>query len=231
MYSNQTTTLTPTVMKLQKPSVALVDDHVLLRNGLANLVTELGDFSVLFEADNGKHLQKMVDDHGAPDLVLLDINMPEMNGYETAAWLQENHPLTRILALSMYDNETSIIKMVRNGAKGYILKDTPPSEFRTAMDTVLKKGFYYSEMLTGKLINAVNKMGDDQGDNGIRLSDREVEFLKLACTEHTYKEIAEKMFVSPRTVDGYRDDLFEKLNIKTRVGLAMYAVRHGLVTP
>lgn len=218
-------------MKLQKPSVALVDDHTLLRNGLANLVSELGDFSVLFEADNGKHFQTMIDDHGAPDLVLLDINMPEMNGFETAAWLQQHHPLTRILALSMYDNETSIIKMVRNGAKGYILKDTSPAEFRTAMDTVLKKGFYYSEMLTGKLINAVNKMGDDQNGNGVKLSDREVEFLKLACTESTYKEIAEKMFVSPRTVDGYRDDLFEKLGIKTRVGLAMYAVRHGLVTP
>lgn len=222
---------TPTVMKLQKPSVALVDDHVLLRNGLANLVTELGDFAVLFEADNGVHLQQLVDDHGAPDLVLLDINMPEMNGYETASWLQQNHPLTRILALSMYDNETSIIKMVRNGAKGYILKDTSPAEFRTAMDTVLKKGFYYSEMLTGKLINAVNKMGDEHETNGVKLSDREVEFLKLACTESTYKEIAEKMFVSPRTIDGYRDDLFEKLNVKTRVGLAMYAVRHGLVTP
>lgn len=221
----------PTPMGQSKPTVALVDDHVLLRNGLANLVTELGDFHVLFEADNGRHFQQLVSEHGAPDMVLLDINMPDMNGFETASWLQRLHPLTRILALSMYDNETSIIKMVRNGAKGYILKDTSPAEFRTAMDTVYKKGFYYSEMLTGKLINAVNKMGDDEPGNGIKLSDREVDFLKLACTEFTYKEIAEKMFVSPRTIDGYRDDLFEKLGIKTRVGLAMYAVRNGLVTP
>lgn len=218
-------------MNSNKPSVALVDDHTLLRKGLANLVQELDDFTVLFEADNGRHCQQQIERFGAPDLVLLDINMPEMDGFQTASWLQTHHPLTRILALSMYDNEASIIKMVRKGAKGYILKDTPPGEFRTAMDTVLSKGYYYSEMLTGKIINAVQKMSDDEPDmaNGLKLTEREIEFLKLACTEYTYKEIAEQMHLSPRTIDGYRDDLFEKLNLKSRVGLALFAVKNGLV--
>jgi two-component system, NarL family, invasion response regulator UvrY len=222
---------TPTAMKPQKPTVALVDDHSLLRSGLASLVTELGDFTVLFEADNGKHCQQLINQHGAPDLILLDINMPEMNGFETAGWLQQNHPLTKIIALSMYDNESSIIKMVRKGAKGYILKDTPPAEFRTAMETVIKKGFYYSEMLTGKIINAVHKMDDDEVEksNGVTLSERELEFLKHCASEMTYKEIAEQMHLSPRTIDGYRDDLFEKLSIKSRVGLVLYAIKHKII--
>jgi two-component system, NarL family, invasion response regulator UvrY len=218
-----------------KPTVALIDDHALLRKGLANLVLELGDYEVLFEADNGLHCQQQIERHGAPDLVLLDINMPEMNGFETAAWLQTRHPLTKIIALSMYDNESAIIKMVRKGAKGYLLKDTSPAEFRVAMDTVLRKGFYYSDMLTGKIINAVNKMGEEEDDTeahnqAAKLNEREIAFLRLACTEYTYKEIAEQMHLSPRTIDGYRDDLFEKLNIKSRVGLALFAVKNGLVT-
>jgi two-component system, NarL family, invasion response regulator UvrY len=218
-------------MSTSKPSVALVDDHSLLRKGLANLVQELGDFTVLFEADNGRHCIEQITRHGAPDLVLLDINMPEMDGFETAAWLQQHHPLTRIIALSMYDNESAIIKMVRKGAKGYMLKDTPPGEFRAAMETVLTRGYYYSDMLTGKIINAVHKMDDDDLDKSghAQINEREREFLRLSASELTYKEIAEQMHVSPRTVDGYRDDLFEKLSIKSRVGLVLYAIKNKII--
>ncbi len=211
--------------------VALVDDHVLLRNGLAGLVNSFDGYAVMFEADNGQHLINELENGSKPELVLLDINMPVKDGYETALFLKQYYPDIKTLALSMYDNEQSIIKMLRNGAKGYLLKDTHPKEFKAALDAVMQKGFYYSEMVTGKLIHAVNNMDQPvQGTSSfIKLNDRETEFLKFACTEMTYKEIADKMFLSPRTIDGYRDALFEKLNIKTRVGLVMYAIKNGIV--
>jgi two-component system, NarL family, invasion response regulator UvrY len=216
-----------------KVKVALVDDHVLLRNGLAGLVNSLDNYSVVFEADNGIDFQRKINGTNAPnapDLVLMDINMPEMDGFATAQWIKQTYPLMKVLALSMYDNENSVIRMFKAGAKGYILKDSEPSELRAALDSIMTKGYYYSELVTGKLIHSINKLDEDADvRNLVQLNDRELEFLKYACTEMTYKEIADKMFLSPRTIDGYRDALFEKLNIKTRVGLVMYAIKNGIV--
>jgi two-component system, NarL family, invasion response regulator UvrY len=212
-------------------NIVLIDDHVLLRNGLANLVKELG-YGVLFEADNGKDFTEKLKPKFLPDIVLLDINMPLMDGYETANWIKKYYPDIKILALSMNDNESAVIRMLKAGAKGYILKDTDPSELKTALYDLMTKGFYYSEMVTGKLIHAVNHL-DEPGNtlkNILQLNEKEKEFLKYVCTELTYKEIADKLIVSPRTVDGYRDNLFEKLNVKTRVGLVMYAIRNGIVS-
>jgi two-component system, NarL family, invasion response regulator UvrY len=214
-----------------KIKVALADDHVLLRNGLAGLVNSFDNYTVIFEADNGKEFQQKINAADLPQLVLMDINMPEMDGYETTLWLKRNHPDIKVLALSMYDNENAIIRMLRNGARGYLLKDTEPKEFKQALDAIMQKGFYYSELVTGKLIHAVNSITDEGNElaSSIKLSDREIEFLKLICTEMTYREIAEKMFLSPRTIDGYRDALFEKLNIKTRTGLVIFAIKNNLV--
>ena len=212
-------------------NIVLTDDHVLLRNGLAALVKNLGH-NVLFEADNGKDFINKLDKKNLPELVLMDINMPEMDGYETALWLKTNHPEVKVLALSMYDNESSIIRMLKSGAKGYILKDSEPAELKAAIDAVVSKGYYYSDLVSGKLIHAINKLDDEGGElkNLMQLNERETDFLKYACTEMTYKEIADKMFVSPRTIDGYRDALFEKLHVKTRVGLVMYAIKNGVVS-
>ena len=212
------------------PSIVLVDDHSLLRMGLASLVESQGNV-VLYEADNGKEFLEKLDTNNLPDIVLMDINMPEMDGFETTQWLKQNHPEVKVLALSMYDNETSIIRMLKCGAKGYILKDSEPAELKAAIAALMDKGFYYSDLVSGKLMHAINKM-DDDGDglkNLVPLNDRETDFLKYTCTELTYKEIADKMFVSPRTIDGYRDALFEKLHVKTRVGLVMYAIKNGIV--
>ncbi|MBS4064866.1 MAG: response regulator transcription factor [Chitinophagaceae bacterium] len=218
--------------KQQKISVALADDHVLLRKGLASVVNNFGDYEVLFEADNGRHFTEQIKKYGEPQLVLMDINMPEMDGYSTTQWLREHYPLVNVLALSMYDNETAIIKMFKAGAKGYILKDSEPPELKRALDAVHTKGFYYSELVTGHLIHSINNMDEKKGSlqQQQMLNERETDFLKLACTEMTYKEIADKMFLSPRTIDGYRDALFEKLNVKTRVGLVMYAIKNGIVS-
>lgn len=219
-------------MQPSNTNVAVVDDHVLLRNGLATLIRSLEGYNVLFEADNGKDFIEKLKPKALPEIVLLDINMPEMDGYDTALWLKRNHPEIKILALSMYDNENAIIRMLKNGAKGYILKDIDPAEFRVALHALVRKGFYYSEMITGKLIHAVNNLDEPEYSirNLVNLNEREIEFLKLVCTEMTYKEIADKMFLSPRTIDGYRDALFEKLTVKTRVGLVMYAIKNGIVT-
>ena len=134
-------------------TVALIDDHVLLRNGLANLIESFGDYKVLFQADNGKQFIESLQKGIVPDIVLIDINMPIMDGHETAIWMRENNFKISILALSMYDDENSIIKMFKAGAKGYILKDCDPSELKTALEAVVTKGFYYNEMITGKLIH------------------------------------------------------------------------------
>jgi DNA-binding NarL/FixJ family response regulator len=212
-------------------TIVLTDDHTLLRNGLASLLKNLGH-NVLFEADNGADFIKKLDKNNLPDVALMDINMPVMDGYQTTQWLKENHPGIKVLALSMYDNESSIIRMLKCGAKGYILKDSEPAELKAAIDDLVNKGYYYSDLVSGKLIHAINKI-EDEGSamhTLVNLNERETDFLKYACTELTYKEIADKMFVSPRTIDGYRDALFEKLHLKTRVGLVMYAIKNGLVT-
>src|ERR1700679_2115183 len=138
-------------------NIVLVDDHALLRNGLATLVRNLGH-GVLFEADNGKDFIENLKPNSLPDIVLLDINMPEMDGYQTASWIKANQPSIKTLALSMYDDENAIIRMLKNGAKGYLLKDSEPAELQDAITAIMKKGYYYSDLVNGKLINAINKI-------------------------------------------------------------------------
>ena len=209
--------------------IVLVDDHVLLRNGLSSLLKTLGH-NVIFEADNGEDFCNKLDAQLLPEIILLDINMPGMDGYETCRWLKAHYPDIKVLALSMYDNEASILSMLKAGAKGYILKDSDPMELKTALHDLQQKGYYYSDLVNGKLIHAINNLEENEDQQRLsHLSEREKDFLKYSCTEMTYKEIADKMFVSPRTIDGYRDALFEKLQIKTRVGLAVYAIKNGLV--
>ena len=220
-------------MTTVKPGVVLVDDHVLLRSGLASLIRGFGVYEVLFEACSGKDLIRQLREFPSPDIILLDINMPDMDGFETACWLKRHHPEIKVLALSMYDTDNSVVRMLKNGAKGYILKDIEAAELRAALDSIVEKGYYYTDNVTGKLIHMITALGEPEMHvrRLLTLNEREVEFMKLVCTEWTYKEIADRMSLSPRTIDGYRDALFEKLNVKTRVGLAMYAVRNGIVEP
>lgn len=213
-----------------KPTIALTDDHILLRNGLANLVKELG-YDVVFEADNGKQLVDKLKTHRLPQVVLMDITMPVMDGYEATLYLKKNHPSVKVLALSMLDDETAIIRMLRNGAKGYLLKDSEPEELKIAIDAVLQKGFYHSELVAGKLIRAINQLDDPihVEEEILPLNEKEIEFLKWVCTELTYKEIADEMRLSPRTIDNYRDALHEKLQCKSRVGMVIWAIKNRIV--
>jgi len=209
-------------------NIAIADDHTILRKGVAEILSKFDDFSVIMEAANGKELiAKMDTVTTLPDVCIVDINMPEMNGYETASSIRTNWPHIKILALSMYDTELNVIKMLRNGANGYVLKDADPEELRTAITRVHKDGFYHSEIVTGRMLNILH---DPNGKMNIEINDKELQFLGYCCTELTYKEIADKMFLSPRTIDGYRENLFKKLNITTRTGLAIYAIKSGVAS-
>lgn len=212
--------------------IVIVDDHAMFRKGLSMLIALFPGCTVLFDAANGKDFLDKLDAGNLPDIVLMDISMPEMDGYVTTQWLQENHPSVKVLALSTMDAETAIIKMVKSGAKGYVLKDADSAELKLAFDEVMSRGYFYNETITRKVMQAVTQLVDKNNKTGtfVNLTDREIEFLKLSCTEFSYKEIAEKMFVSARTVEGYRDALCEKLELKTRVGLAMYAIKNNIAT-
>jgi DNA-binding NarL/FixJ family response regulator len=212
--------------------IAIVDDHTMFRKGLASLINFFPNYKVLFDVGNGKEFINQLKKTQLPDIALLDITMPEMDGYATAEWTRDNHPEIKILALSTMDSETAIIKMIKNGARGYVLKDAEPSELKLAFDEVISLGYFYNDLVTRKVLSAVHQIVETNKPTGTfaNLTTREIEFLKYVCTEMTYKEIADKMFVSVRTVEGYRESLCEKLGLKTRVGLAMYAIKNGIAT-
>jgi DNA-binding NarL/FixJ family response regulator len=205
--------------------IALVDDHRLFRSGIASLIGQFKGYQVLFEAGDGEELTRKLTPKVKPRIILLDINMPVMDGVETARWLRSNHPDIHIIILSMFGDAEKVLEMVKMGVKGYLLKDAEPDEFEQALLKVSQDEVYYPEFVTRHIINSFN-----QQPELLKLNSRELEFLKLAATELTYKEIAETMCISARTVDGYRDQLFEKLQIKSRVGLVLYAIKNKLIS-
>ncbi|NCI47623.1 response regulator transcription factor [Sediminibacterium soli] len=213
--------------------VALVDDHELLRTGLAAMINSFEGFKVVMEANNGQQfVEKIKTTKINPDIVLLDITMPQMDGYETSSWIKSNLPQTRVLVLSMLENDTAIIRMLKNGARGYILKDSKPKIFKDALDSIRDSGYYINDLVSNKLMHYINheEVYDNDAMALSNLSENEITFLKWICTEKTYKEIADEMCLSPRTIDTYRDNLFKKLDVKTRVGLAIFAIKNGIVT-
>jgi two-component system invasion response regulator UvrY len=217
-------------MKDQTIKIAMADDHVLLRDALAVVINGFEHCNVILLADNGRDLlERMQEDH-LPDLVILDLNMPEMDGYETAKRLRINHPEIYVLVLTMYDSEISLLRMLQAGARGFLKKDIHPSELQLAIQSVMASGYFYSQHSAGKLVNIFKKDLSATPAERFGLSENELTFLKLASTDMTYKEIATVMEISPRTVDNYRDSLFIKLNVKSRVGLAIYAIKSGVVT-
>lgn len=216
------------VTKKEKFQVAIADDHTLMRGALANLINSLDNYNIVFEANSGKGIKEKISQHIIPDIVLLDVNMPDMDGYETVSWIHKNYPQIKVLALSMSNEESTIIRMLKLGAKGYIMKNAEPEELKLALDSVIQKNFYLSEFISGKIISGLHNNADKL-DEQIILNEKEKEFLQWVCTEMTYKEIAAKMFVSPRTVEDYRNALFEKTKVKTRVGLVLFAIKNNLV--
>lgn len=204
--------------------IALVDDHVVLRKSLGIMLGKMPGFEVVCEADNGLDFIEQLKVQTLPDIVLLDITMPGMDGQETARWLKQEYPEIRILVVTMLRSDPVILQMIKTGARGYILKDCETIELTKAISSVHETGYYYNDLFTpGMRTNDLSSIDD------IALNTQELSFLRWACTDLTYKEIAVQMQVSPRTVDGYRDSLFRKLNVNSRVGIVIFAVRNGFV--
>jgi len=205
-------------------SIAIVDDHTLFRSGLASLLDEFDEIKVLFEGINGLDLQNKIKNHPDLQLILMDINMPVMDGYAATKWVKENYPNVNILALSMLEDEKAIIGMLKAGAGGYMLKESTPIDLLNAIKAITEKGFYVNDLVSGRLLVALK-----DGDAKPIFSARELTFLQHCSSELTYREIADLMNVSPRTVDNYRESLFAKLNIKSRTGLVVYAIKNNLI--
>ena len=212
--------------------IVIVDDHTMFRKGLCMLIDLFPQYQILFDAENGKDFIAKLTPDNLPDIVLLDISMPVMDGYDTAIWIKNNYPEIKILALSTMDADTAIIKMIQRGAKGYVLKDADPDELKLAFNEVLTRGFFYNDLVSKKVLNSINLLVDNDSpiNKLLKLSTRELEFLKLTCSEKSYQQIAAEMFVSERTIDGYREALFKKLGVSTRVGLVMYAIKNGITS-
>ena len=210
--------------------VAMADDHLLLRNALAVLIDGFGDCKVIYDSGTGKGLTEKIIAGPVPDVVILDLSMPDMDGFETAEWMQKHFPQIHVLMLTMYDSELSLIRLLQIGVKGFLKKDIHPDELKFAIHSVTQSGYYYSNHTTGKLVNLFRNKAD--GFNKIQkamLADDEIQFLRFVCSDLTYKEIAQKMQLNPRSIDTLRDQLFVKLDVKSRVGLAMVAIRHGIM--
>ncbi|CAM1334647.1 response regulator transcription factor [Tenacibaculum aestuariivivum] len=213
-----------------KYSVVVVDDHTLLSQAIEGMVNTFDKFKVLYACKNGKELvdKFKASPKNIPDIVLMDINMPVMNGIETTAWISENYSSVNVMALSVDAADATILKMLKAGAVGYLLKDTEKTVLEKALLEMMNNGFYHTKNVTTLLLDSV--LGKN-AKNKVSFKDNELAFMKLACTELTYKEIADKMFLSPKTIDGYRDSLFTKLNVRNRVGLVIYAVKNKIYTP
>lgn len=211
-------------MQKESLTIAIVDDHTLFRSGLANLLSEFDEIKVVFEAKNGIDMQKQIALHPDVQLILMDINMPIMDGYAATRHVKKSHPNVNVLALSMHEDENAIIGMLKAGAGGYVLKGSTPSDLVIAIKAVIDKGFFINEMVSGRLLFSLK-----QEEPKPLITEKELTFLQHCSTEFTYKEIAELMNISPRTVDNYRESLFAKLNIKTRTGLVVYGIKHNLI--
>jgi len=211
---------------MEKIKTAIVDDHLLLREGLKVIFETVLNLDVVIEAQNGKELiEKLCSSDTLPQICVLEVNMPVMDGYQTCAYLTRHYPSIKTIALSAYNEVYNIIGMIASGARAFLSKTTDLFEIGTAIREVYRNGFYHSDFVPEKLHHAIHK-GEVTPS---KFSERELTFLKLCCQDLTYAQIADQMCVSIRTVDNYRESLFRKLHTQSKVGLVIYAYKAGIV--
>lgn len=218
-------------MDSQTRNIVLIDDHVIVRNGLKELIQKLGSYKISAEYDNGSDFVNALPIDPAPDLVIMDLTMPQMNGDEVVAYLNKEQIDMPVLILTLSHDEERIVNLFRCGIRGYLEKNCSAVVMKDALEEIFRFGYYHNELLTYALRNAETNKKTERDMVLERLTVREKEFLRLVChpQEYTYEQIADMMNVVPRTVDGYRASIFEKFEIKSKTGLVLFAIRHKLV--
>ncbi len=203
--------------------IIIVDDHILFSQALKGLVNKFEGYQVIAQLKNGQELiDYFVEKKESPAIILMDVNMPIINGVDATKWITEFHPKVKVLALTMIDDESVIINMICAGASGFLLKDIHPNTLLEALNKVMTDGVYYTDRVTQALINATTH-------KSIELKERELIFLKHACSDMSYQQIADKMCLSYKTIDGYRESIFDKFNVSSRIGMVLYALKEKMV--
>lgn len=219
-------------------TVAIVDDHPLFRKGFKNLLESIPEINTVIEASNGVEMLEMLQST-KPDIVLTDIKMPEMDGKELTDFIKKHYPEIKVIVVSMFDDEDIIIDVVKRGANAFLSKQSTPEEVNNAIKSVLQNDYYFNEMVSAALVKGIIAQPDNNDkissknknkkSDALEFTDKELKVLKLICKEYTNNEIAEALDLSPKTIEGYKSRLLEKTGAKTSVGLALFAVRNGII--
>jgi DNA-binding NarL/FixJ family response regulator len=211
-------------------SLVIADDHEIFRDGLALMLSKQDNVKLVGQAGDGLELVRMVDE-ASPDMVLTDIKMPRMDGIAAARQLLQRHPGLKIIALSMFEEEDLIVEMLEAGARGYLLKNADKKEILDAIVTVQEGNIFYCKHTTARLASLIVKSKFDQHKKspGALFTDREREIVRLICRQHTAQEIGEMLFLSKRTVEGYRTRILEKMDVKNTAGVVIFALKHGII--
>lgn len=214
-----------------KIKIAVVDDHVLFRSGLIRIIEQIDSkFEVVTEAGNGKQFLDWLSKKGnKADIVVLDVNMPVMDGFSTATALAKEEKAPKILSLTMLDDEKTLIRLLRLGVHGFLNKDTEPETLKRALNQIYDRGNYYTEQIAGKLVEIIQNP-DTLSKHDFDISQRELDFIRLSCSDMTVREIAEAMSISEKTVENYRAKVFDKLEVKTRVGMTIKALKSNIIS-
>jgi DNA-binding NarL/FixJ family response regulator len=208
----------------------IADDHEIFRDGLALMLSKQQDIELIGQAEHGKQLVALVTEL-QPDVIMTDVKMPVMDGIEATRFLLSKFPDLQIIALSMFDEENLIVDMLEAGAKGYLLKNADKQEILDAIQSVYDGKPYYCHHTTSKLASLISKskFNPYKKKESLSFTGREKEIIRLICQQFTAQEIADKLFLSKRTVEGHRTKILEKMNVKNTAGVVIYALRHKLV--
>ncbi|MDF3027988.1 MAG: hypothetical protein K0S23_2295 [Fluviicola sp.] len=216
---------------MENRNIVLIDDHVIVRNGLKELIEKLGPYSVSAQFDSGNAFLDALPGLQKPDLLIVDLNMPGMSGFDLVEKLKSSENEQTVLILTLDSDEQTIIRLFRNGVRGFLKKNCSAEVLKNALDSILTTGYYHNEFLALSLRTDAGAAQLSEKDKILaQLTEREREFLKWVCheQEYTYDQIADKMQVSSRTVDGYREAIFDKFAIKSKTGLVLFVLKHQL---